>query len=245
MPNATDSCCRSARTPALFSLLGTQYGGNGFSNFALPDLRDAFRSTRAATVRPIIVSGRPAAPKAIPSLNNYKSCEQYICFFFSAAPCLFSRNNPSASETTTPDSRAALDITSTTGGVLFPKLTNGQQNTLAGLLTVGEKGMLIIDQSTGKLLMWTGAAWAAPAPAASLTAKAPLSVTSNTIRINPGTNAGDLLTWDGANWVNTQPATQHFSIKVDNHQPYLVANYVISLFGIYPHPKRCLTALSR
>ena len=136
--------------------------------------------------------------------------------------------------TTTPDSKAALEITSTTSGVLFPKLNNGQQTTLAGLLTSGEKGMLIIDQSTGKLLVWTGAAWAAPSPAASLTAKTPLSVASNNIRINPGTNAGDLLTWDGTNWVNMQPATQHFSISVDNHQPYLVANYVISLFGIYP-----------
>ncbi len=31
--------CRSAANIALFSLLGTQYGGNGTTNFALPDLR--------------------------------------------------------------------------------------------------------------------------------------------------------------------------------------------------------------
>jgi len=136
--------------------------------------------------------------------------------------------------TTTPDNKAALDITSTTSGVLFPKLNNGQQTTLAGLLGAGEKGMLIIDNSTGKLLMWSGSAWQAPPPAAALTAKTPLAVTSNNVRINPGTAAGDLLTWDGTNWVNMQPAVQHFSVTIDNHQPYLAANYVISLFGIFP-----------
>jgi hypothetical protein len=30
------NCCPLARTPRLFSLLGTTYGGNGKSNFALP-----------------------------------------------------------------------------------------------------------------------------------------------------------------------------------------------------------------
>ncbi len=36
---ATGSSCRSRRTPALFSLLGTTYGGDGKSTFALPDLQ--------------------------------------------------------------------------------------------------------------------------------------------------------------------------------------------------------------
>ena len=36
---ATASCCRSRQNTALFSLLGTTYGGNGKSNFALPDLQ--------------------------------------------------------------------------------------------------------------------------------------------------------------------------------------------------------------
>ena len=137
--------------------------------------------------------------------------------------------------TTTPDNKAALDITSTTAGVLIPKLTTAQQATLAGLLTAGEKGMLVTDATTGKLVTWNGAAWVAPPPAAALSGKAPISVTANNVRINPGTAAGDLLTWDGNNWVNKQPVVQHYSIPpVDNHQPYLVSNYVISLFGIFP-----------
>ena len=33
------ACCRSIRTRRLFSLLGTMYGGDGRTTFALPDLR--------------------------------------------------------------------------------------------------------------------------------------------------------------------------------------------------------------
>ena len=43
----------------LFNLIGTTYGGDGQSTFALPDLRGRFRSTRAtASSWP-----RPAAPR--------------------------------------------------------------------------------------------------------------------------------------------------------------------------------------
>ena len=37
--SATGSCCRSRQNTALFSLLGTFYGGDGKSTFALPDLQ--------------------------------------------------------------------------------------------------------------------------------------------------------------------------------------------------------------
>jgi microcystin-dependent protein len=136
--------------------------------------------------------------------------------------------------TTTPDSHAVLDISSTTKGVLFPRLTAAQQATLGSLLGPAELGMIVIDATTGTQKSWTGSAWTTLAAGNPMTAAAPLSVSTNTIKINAGTNVGDLLTWDGTNWVNTQPAVQHFSVTVDNHQPYLVNNYVIALFGIYP-----------
>jgi microcystin-dependent protein len=137
--------------------------------------------------------------------------------------------------TATPDSHAALDITSTTKGVLFPRLTTAQQTVLSGILTSAEIGMTIIDAGTGAQMAWTGSAWTAVAASSNpLTAAAPLALTTNNLKLNPGTNVGDLLTWDGTNWVNMQPAVQHFSIAVDNHQPYLVTNYEISLFGIFP-----------
>ena len=139
--------------------------------------------------------------------------------------------------TTTPDSHAVLDISSTKKGVFFPRLTTAEQTTLTGILTTAQTGMEITDATTGHLLLWNGTAWTTPAAAAggtAITAKAPLSVSTNNLQINAGTHAGDLLTWDGNNWINMQPAVQHFSDAVDNHQPYLVINYVMAEFGIYP-----------
>ena len=136
--------------------------------------------------------------------------------------------------TTTPDQKAALDISSTTKGVLLPRLTTAQQATLAASLTPAEAGMLVTDATTGKLVTWGGSAFQPTATANPLTAKAPLSVAANKVSINPGTASGDLITWDGNNWVNKQPAPQHFSFTQDNRQPYLTVNYCISLFGIFP-----------
>jgi microcystin-dependent protein len=126
--------------------------------------------------------------------------------------------------TTTPDGNAALDITSTSKGVLIPTLNTAQQNTLAGMLTSAEIGMLVTDAATGTLRYWNGSSWLTQTSANSLTALSPLSVASNTVSLNQGT----------LNWVNTQPAIQHFDFVVDNHQPYLVINYCIALFGIFP-----------
>lgn len=137
--------------------------------------------------------------------------------------------------TTTPDPHAVLDITSSTQGVLFPRLTTAQQNILAGMLTSSEMGMIVIDAATGQQKAWTGSAWNTVAAGSnSLTAAAPLSLTTNNLKLNAGTNAGDLITWNGSNWVNMQPAVQHFSFSEDNHQPYLVNNYMIALYGIFP-----------
>jgi microcystin-dependent protein len=136
--------------------------------------------------------------------------------------------------TNTPDANAALDITSTQKGVLIPTLNTAQQNTLAGMLTGAEIGMLVTDAATGSLRYWNGSSWQVQTTANALTAMAPLSVTSNTVSLNPGTLTGDLITWDGVNWVNTQPAVQHFDFVLDNHQPYLVINYCIAMFGIFP-----------
>jgi microcystin-dependent protein len=136
--------------------------------------------------------------------------------------------------TINPDSHAVLDISSTTKGVLFPRLTAAQQTTLAGSLGDAEKGMIVTDSATGHLVVWTGSAWETPAAGTNYTATSPLVIKTNNLQINPGTLSGDLLTWDGDNWVNMQPAVQHFSVTVDNHQPYVVVNYVIGEYGIYP-----------
>ena len=134
--------------------------------------------------------------------------------------------------TSPPAANAMLDINSTTKGVLLPRLTPAQLATLAGSLTASEKGMLVTDASTGKAVGWDGGVWT---DIANLSAITPLAVSStNQIAFNPGTQAGDLITWDGNNWVNMQPATQHFSIAVENRQPFLAVNYCIALQGIFP-----------
>lgn len=134
--------------------------------------------------------------------------------------------------TTTPDPKSILTISSTTKGVLAPRLTAAQQATLAATLTAGEAGMLVTDAGSGNLLGWSGTNFV---PAANLTAKSPLAVSAtNQVALNPGTHSGDLITWDGANWVNMQPAIQHFSFSVDNRQPYLALNFCIALQGIFP-----------
>ena len=143
--------------------------------------------------------------------------------------------------TTTPDSKAALDVTSTQKGVKFPTLNAAQQAVLTGMLNATEKGMLITDAATGNLKFWGGASWQNFTAGTAVTAKAPLSVTTNTVRINSGTAAGDLLSWDGNNWVNLQPAVQHFSQTVDNRQPSLAVNFIISPFGIFPSQNAATT----
>ena len=136
--------------------------------------------------------------------------------------------------TNTPNPNAALDIRSTTKGVLIPTLTTAQQNTLASLLTPGEAGMLVTDAATGKPVYWDGAAFQTFVTQHAPAATAPLQLTANNLSFNAGTAAGDLLTWDGNNWVNAQPAGQHFSIMADNRQPWLTLNYCIALQGIFP-----------
>ena len=57
--------CRVQENPALFSLLGTTYGGDGENNFALPDLRGRVPSTSArGPVSPFTPSARTVGARA-------------------------------------------------------------------------------------------------------------------------------------------------------------------------------------
>lgn len=133
---------------------------------------------------------------------------------------------------TNPDPNSILHIQSTDKGLLIPRLSSGKMDTLSGILPSSAKGMLVTDAATGKLKTWNGTIWTDPT---NLTATSPLTVSAtNQIGINPGTQAGDLITWDGNNWISTQPAVQHFSYNVENHQPYLTLNYCIAVQGVFP-----------
>jgi len=134
--------------------------------------------------------------------------------------------------TNTPDTNAVLTISSTTKGVLIPRLSKAEQTILAGILTTGETGMMIADSASGQQWLWSGSSFVSPA---NFSAKAPIAVSAtNQVSINAGTLTGDLITWDGTNWVNMQPAVQHFSYTLNNLQPYVVINYCIAMQGIFP-----------
>jgi microcystin-dependent protein len=52
-----------------------------------------------------------------------------------------------------------------------------------------------------------------------------------TLAVN-GTAPGQVATWDGSNWIAKAPAK--VNVTLNNMQPYLVLNYEIALFGIFP-----------
>jgi hypothetical protein len=67
--------------------------------------------------------------------------------------------------TTTPDASAALDISSTTSGVLVPRMTTTQRTAI----TTPATGLLVFDTTLGQFYFYSGSAWTA----------IPLSITSS------------------------------------------------------------------
>ena len=59
---------------------------------------------------------------------------------------------------TAPDAQSILDITSTTKGVLLPRLTTAQSTTLAASLNAGDDGMIIYDTNIKSYKYWDGVA---------------------------------------------------------------------------------------
>ena len=66
--------------------------------------------------------------------------------------------------TTTPDAAAALDVVSTTKGLLPPRLTTAQRDamTTAQNLGAAQAGLLIFNTTTGIMNQWNGSAWTVP-----------------------------------------------------------------------------------
>jgi len=61
--------------------------------------------------------------------------------------------------TTTPNSNAQLDVVANDKGVLFPRLSTTQRNTLGGSIGNAEEGMLVFDSSIEAFFYWDGSAW--------------------------------------------------------------------------------------
>ncbi len=65
--------------------------------------------------------------------------------------------------TQTPQTNSMLDVTSTTKGLLFPRMTTAQRTTLGTALTttpdVKDKGMQVYDTTTNSIWYWDGTTW--------------------------------------------------------------------------------------
>ena len=61
--------------------------------------------------------------------------------------------------TTTPNTNAVLDITSTTKGLLMPRLTAAQRTTLTATLSATTNGLIIYNLTTLKFNYWDGTQW--------------------------------------------------------------------------------------
>lgn len=133
------------------------------------------------------------------------------------------------------NNQPSITAVSTNSGVLVPKVSLSANLASASPLTAPAEGTLVYNNGPNHVhgfYFWTGSAWSSLGIAiSSLSATAPLTIVSNSVKINAGTEAGQLLTWDGNNWVNTSPKSP---ASVSNIQPYLALNYCIALSGVFP-----------
>lgn len=128
-----------------------------------------------------------------------------------------------------------INATSSNSGILVPRISLTGNLASPSPTSSPQEGMLIYNNGALQphgFYFWTGAVWSSLGVAtSSLSATSPLSISSNTIKINAGTAIGQLITWDGNNWVNTNPKSPTI---ITNMQPYLALNYSIALEGIFP-----------
>ncbi len=141
------------------------------------------------------------------------------------------------STTITPgDNQPSITATSTNNGVLISQVTLTNNLASASPVNNPAAGLLIYNSGNNQpkgFYYWTGSAWQLLGNGTPLAATAPITIESNTVKLNAGTLAGQLLTWDGYNWVNTNP-NPYPTVNLNNLQPYLTINFSIALQGIYP-----------
>jgi microcystin-dependent protein len=135
--------------------------------------------------------------------------------------------------TNSPNSKALLDLQSSTRALMLPRMTTATKNTYTTGMGATHKGMVLFDSTLNQLQVWDGAAWRSY----TYTGTAPVNVnpTTNTVALNPGTAVGDLLSWNGANWVNISTNT-YVKTNAINLQPSLTMNYCMALQGVFPSP---------
>lgn len=157
-----------------------------------------------------------------------------FCYGFVVLLCLVNMAYAQSVTISPGYSEASLRANSTNNGVIVPQIS--LTASLAAASPVGNptEGLLIYNTGNNQakgFYYWTGYAWQSLGDVSALNANAPISIVSNTIKLNAGTAQGQLLSWDNNNWVNTGPKP---IADLDNHQPYLALNFCIATQGLFP-----------
>jgi microcystin-dependent protein len=153
-----------------------------------------------------------------------------LSFSLLAILCFFTKATAQSTTITPGNNQPSLTATSTNNGIIVPQITLTANLGSASPVTSPTAGLLVYNTGNNQpkgFYYWTGTAWQLLGSAAN----APISIVSNSIRLNAGTSAGQLISWNGNNWVNTNAKPTE---SLDNLQPYLAINFCISLFGIFP-----------
>ena len=219
---------------ALFSLIGTTYGGNGSTTFQLPDLRGR------------VVIGAGAGP-GLPVYNvGEKGGSPTVTLLASNVP-LIPHSHPITTGTggvTVTTGMGTLAATTTLTGLSATTSLSGVTATAAGsgltlnaTTTAGGTGTPngAALASTGLTKIYATTAPSVAMAAGSVSGNAPVSFTGNPTTTITGTPTTTL---SGAPAVSVSGATgvagANATAPVNTLPPYLAMNYFIATTGIYP-----------
>jgi hypothetical protein len=72
--------------------------------------------------------------------------------------CGFSQNNVGIG-TISPDSNAILEMQATDKGMLIPRMTSNDRNSMSPSLGLNQKGLMVFDNDSTKFFYWNGYSW--------------------------------------------------------------------------------------
>lgn len=120
--------------------------------------------------------------------------------------------------TTVPDGSAALDVTSTTQGILVPRLTTAERTAVSSPAT----GLLVFDSTTKSFWFYTGSAWTELVTGSAMadnlgnhTATANIQLSGNWLS-NDGGNEGVRVDADGNTGIGTNSPAEKLHVSAGN-----------------------------
>ncbi len=87
-----------------------------------------------------------------------KKCLIFLLLLILTAGCLKSQNNVGIG-TNTPDYHAILDLQSTEKGILIPRMSGLQRDSLGLNLSPAQKGLMVFDNDSIMFFFWNGFSW--------------------------------------------------------------------------------------